>query len=458
MTGTASSSRSFSQRALSVGTLVIAAVILSAPAIYNRYPLLFPDTFDYLISRDALADLSRPYNVRPVFYGWLLLPFRFEYGLWAVVLAQGIVVAYVLRRTIVALNCNWSHLVFVAFVAILAAATSLPWYVSHVLPDIFSGLVVLTLFLLAVSDLSLAGTERLGLTALATAGILVHLSHFAIAGAVIALAVILRWLVPAVTPRISLSRITLPLGLAIAGMIGYGALANDGHILPPRSPAFLLGRLFSDGPGKAYLEGACGEQKYLLCQYQDWLSGTPDEIMWRPGSPLWRRDLFPRIKAEEPAIIQGTVVAYPWWIAKRAIIDFLKQLKTAFIDVFFDEEAAQSFFTGHVVIAQAFRSSRQGEGQLTTWALRDFNFFDGWIVVVGAIACLTVAAAATRRRDWMILQFMGVVATGILANAFVCGALSSGDGRYQARIVWLIPFAAIVGAARVVRSRPTPWT
>ena len=99
---------------------------------------------------------------------------------------------------------------------------------------------------------------------------------------------------------------------------------------------------------------------------------------------------------------------------------------------------------------------KDDKGQLTTWALRDFNFFDGWIVVVGAIACLTVAAAATRRRDWMILQFMGVVATGILANAFVCGALSSGDGRYQARIVWLIPFAAIVGAARVVRSRPTP--
>jgi hypothetical protein len=38
----------------------------------------------------------------------------------------------------------------------------------------------------------------------------------------------------------------------------------------------------------------------------------------------------------------------------------------------------------------------------------------------------------------------------ILANAFVCGALSNVEGRYQARVAWLIPFAAIVVAARIV--------
>ena len=69
MTGATSGSAPFSRRAGSVATLVASGVILSAPAIYNRYPLLFPDTFDYLMSRDALVELVRPCNVRPVFYG-----------------------------------------------------------------------------------------------------------------------------------------------------------------------------------------------------------------------------------------------------------------------------------------------------------------------------------------------------------------------------------------------------
>jgi len=455
MIGEPSARGLYVERAWSVATLVAAAVILSGPAIYNRYPLLFPDTLGYLASRDALVDLVRPDNVRPVFYGWLLLPFRFDGGLWAVVLAQGMLVAYMLRRTLGVLSGSWGHLALLALAALLATVTSLPWYVSHILPDIFAGLLILALFLLGGSDRALGWKERLALTALATAGILVHLSHLAIAGAVFVVTVILRWLLPNVAQRISLRQVALPLGLAIAAMIGYAALANDGHLLPPHSPAFVLGRLFADGPGRAYLEGACVKQTYLLCQYQDRLSGTTDEIMWRPSSPLWRRDLYQRVKAEEPAIILGTVGTFPLWVAQRVVIDFLKQLMTAYTEIYFDEEGARQYFTQHPQMQQAFHSSRQGEGQLTTWSLRYISMLDGWVVLASVVACLAGAAVAVRQGDWLILHFMAVVAAGILANAFVCGVLSSGDGRYQARIVWLIPFAAIVGAARLIGTKRT---
>jgi hypothetical protein len=76
MAGVTSASAPFSRHARSVATLVVSGVILSAPSIYNRYPLLFPDSVSYLVSRDALADLVRPDNIRPV-----LLPICLANGL-----------------------------------------------------------------------------------------------------------------------------------------------------------------------------------------------------------------------------------------------------------------------------------------------------------------------------------------------------------------------------------------
>jgi hypothetical protein len=41
-----------------------------------------------------------------------------------------------------------------------------------------------------------------------------------------------------------------------------------------------------------------------------------------------------------------------------------------------------------------------------------------------------------------------VVLLAILANAFVCGALSNPHDRYGARIAWLAPFIVLLAASR----------
>lgn len=48
---------------------------------------------------------------------------------------------------------------------------------------------------------------------------------------------------------------------------------------------------------------------------------------------------------------------------------------------------------------------------------------------------------------------IATVWTGLLANALVIGSLGSVLNRYQSGVVWLLPLAAIIAAARVAEAR-----
>jgi hypothetical protein len=50
-----------------------------------------------------------------------------------------------------------------------------------------------------------------------------------------------------------------------------------------------------------------------------------------------------------------------------------------------------------------------------------------------------------------LTEFSLVVAVGIVANAFVTGALSGVYDRYQARLIWLVPFVFATSVAVSLR-------
>jgi hypothetical protein len=47
----------------------------------------------------------------------------------------------------------------------------------------------------------------------------------------------------------------------------------------------------------------------------------------------------------------------------------------------------------------------------------------------------------------------GLVVFGVLANAAICGIMSGPHDRYQARVAWLIPAMALIGAFKIY----APW-
>jgi len=79
-----------------------AALLLTWPAFYNRYPLLFPDSMSYLESGPRVARalfLHQPsgyYGVRSFLYALGIAPFHSRAVLWPVIALQATLVAYIL--------------------------------------------------------------------------------------------------------------------------------------------------------------------------------------------------------------------------------------------------------------------------------------------------------------------------------------------------------------------------
>ncbi|HEY6026299.1 MAG TPA: hypothetical protein VIV09_05300, partial [Pseudolabrys sp.] len=111
---------------------LIAVAVLSAPAIWNRFPLLQWDTGGY-IARWYEHSLVIS---RSTVYG-LFLTAGSTLAFWPVVIVQSALAAWVMALTLRAMGLRNRPGLFVAIVTVLSVLTTLPWLTSILLTDIF---------------------------------------------------------------------------------------------------------------------------------------------------------------------------------------------------------------------------------------------------------------------------------------------------------------------------------
>jgi hypothetical protein len=84
------------------GAVLLGALLLSWPAFYNGFPLLYPDSMTYLFDGHVVARavfLHQPsdyYGVRSFFYSLGILPFHWNLSPWPIVALQCLLVAWIL--------------------------------------------------------------------------------------------------------------------------------------------------------------------------------------------------------------------------------------------------------------------------------------------------------------------------------------------------------------------------
>jgi hypothetical protein len=98
-----------------------------------------------------------------------------------------------------------------------------------------------------------------------------------------------------------------------------------------------------------------------------------------------------------------------------------------------------------------------------SWPSRAFAIVDYTFVMLSLILLAAVAAIHFIRKTgrhfalqleacrFLPVWFFAAVAVGIGANALICGGFSVVHDRYQARVIWLIPLAAVLLLARCVQ-------
>lgn len=426
---------------------IASGLLLCAPAFYNRFPLLYSDSVEYVKTGPRIARwvvLGQPTGFlgqRSIFYSTFTWSLHQERSLWPIVLVQGLLAAGVLWACCRAVlpRCDGRHAL--GIVAGLTLATTLPWYCSLVMPDVFAGLLILATFLLACGDRSRGAIRRTGLLLLVGLSILVHTSHLLIAFALLgALSAWDLW-------NRAWRRHRLPasggLGGALAGsllaLLAGNFVVHGRPSLTGPHPPFLLARVIGDGTAELYLNQRCRTQSYAVCDLRDRFAGTRDDFLWDvvPNLPAETRD---RIREEETRIVLGTVLSHPWLQLEASAGNVVRQLFSFRLHTigprpFIERNVDRPPLSGYL-------GSLQHRNRLPLGRLRSLQFGFVWLC---GIVCIALLATRTTRSS-RLPGLGAVIAVGLGANALVTGVLSVPNQRYGARVAWLVPFLAGLAA------------
>jgi hypothetical protein len=424
--------------------VILGAALLIWPAIFNSYPLLFSDSGGFL--HQTLGPLML--WDKPYVYGPFLHAFHWRISLWGPVIAQGVVLSHLLWLTQRTLRGNATPLWHIGLCAFAALATAAPFSVALLMPDIFAPIVVLGLFLLGFGGATLTRFERGYLLALVALGIAAHLAHLPLALGLCVVALLLRlWRYP-----VRLFAMVVPVMISVAALLATNAIGHGRIALSPYGSVFMLARLQEDGPATALLKARCPDAGWYLCAFTDRLPMSANDFLWAPNSPV-NRDATgkPRflggmmLAPEAGQIVSETLRADPLGVARAMLGNALVQLGSFGIGDTLDNahfaaavrpRIEQGFPARELA---AFDQARQAQDVLKD-ALMPLHPFH-LLVVLLALPLLLWSAW---RRQGLALALALFLLAAVLGNALICGGLSALHPRYGARIMWLLPVAALL--------------
>lgn len=428
------------------GAIIAGAVMLAWPALLNLYPLVFSDTGAFL------AQSLVPLMIwdKPWVYGPLMHLFHWRVTLWGPVAAQALMVSHLLWLTG---RVFWGarpglHL----GLCLLASATTAPFTVSLLMPDVFTAPVVLALFLLGFAADRLGWGEMAYLAVLATLGIAAHLSHIPVAAAVVVLGVVLTWRIRPVL------RMAAPLAGALALLVATNLVGHGVASLSPHGATFMLARLQADGPAARTISALCPDRGWYLCAFEGRMPMDSDVFLWDPDSPVNRDAAGTQrflggalLSAEAREIVRETLRREPLSVARSMAANTLAQMVTAgagdviaqpWVDI---ETATGSRLREFFPEAEVARllASRQAARTLPD-LVSPLSPLHMGLLASGVLLALAAGLRAFRRGQARAMALVLCVLGGAAANAFATGGLSKPHHRYQARIAWLIPVVAII--------------
>jgi putative flippase GtrA len=499
-------------------SVLAAAVLFMAVAFLNGRPTVFYDSESYNLSGRNFIDVVEHWPDAMRFHGHGLADIEaspvktdtqmdpammgarsFTYGfalhalhrigtIWLLAFLQCLAAAwvlYLLWRSAAPRAPRWGYL---AFAAALTAGTSLSFYTTFAMPDVFAGIVAAGVVVMLVYPDRLKRPERIGLWLLLALGMAFHGSHVLTTGALT--------IVGAMLVRISgvdwyaAARRTLPLfAAAIAAFsvnLAYAKVfeARTGWEL--HRPPFLMARLLADGPGKRYLQHACAQgATYVACRFKDQPMADSNDVLWSNAKDTGVFNLADfksrmRMQSEETRFAIGTVLYDPIGQAGASLKNWGEQLISFEVDDPLRDPGVflSAPYWSTTSLKELVPNVKQckpygpgckppfNEGALAVWH---------WIVALGALGFLVwrvsrqdvraaVRATPARpsdRETRAVLVAGALLLTAVIVNAAVCGVLSGPFPRYQARIAWLLPVAAgLVGfalAPQALRLRVPAW-
>lgn len=425
-------------------------LLLMAPALWNGFPLIFPDTGGY-VTRPIEGTLVLG---RSALYGLFLyagVPLSF----WPNAILQSALTVWLVVLTMRTYGLGGRPWLALGIVAMLAVGTGLPWFAGQLMPDILFPCAVLALALLAFRSKQLAGWERYALAAVIVFAIPSHMAAAGMCAGVIAA----LWLLTRIkmfalpSPRLWLATGAVAAGIAMGPVSNYAITGN--FAFTPGGTSFLFGRLLEDGIVARYLDEKCPDASLKLCDTKAELPLIADDWLW--GNNIFNKLGFEAWEPEEKAIILATIARYPATHAATAISATLSQFVSFRTEVSMhdNEPTIGTFGDRFPALYPSFMKARQQDEKFNIAPLN-------WLYVpVAALGIAGIGAALLWRQRLAVAPELAALCLTILlalaANAAICGIFSHPVDRYQSRLVPLAPLAlALLIAQRRRKQADTP--
>jgi len=412
--------------------------LMLAPALWNGFPIIFPDTGGYFTA-PMVRELA---NGRSALYG-LFLDAGIPYAFWPCVAAQAALMAWLFAVTLRVNGLAGRPWLALGIVALLCLTTSLPWFAGQLMPDILFAALALALYLLAYGEAQLARWERWALGAIVAFAMASHMAALGMALAVLAALALTQVIMLRLPP----ARMAFA-ALAVAGGVVLCPLSNvvltGQFAFTPGGANFLFGRLIEDGIVSRYLRDHCPDETLQLCQYKNEIQEDADSWLWWGGSPLYKMGGWENFEPEAKRIIAATLTEYPARHLATAIDAAIAQFFAFETEVGVDDNqptyAAIEEFVPRLY--PAFLAARQQTDHFDVSPVNRLHLPVGYL----AIAVLALAMIFHRRLGLSPqARALGLTLFAALAaNAVICGVFSHPVDRYQSRLVLLVPFAAAV--------------
>jgi hypothetical protein len=437
--------------------LALSGYLLLWVAIVNGYPVIYPDTQGYL---KVSYTLGQPIH-HALGYSLFIRLVNLSASPWLIVIAQSIITVFILHSVFKMVipeggPARSKSLIFLGLVIFLAFGTTLPWFVGQIMPDVFTGLALLSFFLLLYdSEMSLDRTIPTCVVFCISIG--THITHLLAITVLLALILILRvfsrfrdfW--PARRTRSIVSFVIIPM-IAVAGLTGLSnCRAGYGFALSPGKSGFLLGRLIESGLAAPYLQRQCKIENLTSCRYLNNMPGTTIEFLWGDHPLLKEMGGWDGAQGEAERIVKGTILFNPVGFAKECVKQTLRQFVTFayedcgpitsgplfeyFRDIY-PGEAPRYLLSRQSRCTSPTGCSSGGFGRLERDAAIVAPIYAG--VFWCSLGTSLIALFSKRFRLRVANQLFILTLIFLVANASITGSFSMVSERFQGRACWLM--------------------
>jgi hypothetical protein len=434
----------FSSELLAV--LLLTPLFLHA-AFWNGFPFVFYDTGAYVL--EGLGRVLVP--ERSAVYSLFLRYAGARESLWFVALAQSAIAAFTVTEFARAVRRHTQLWELLAIGVFLAFFTSIAWFVGQIEPDFLTAVMPLAYYPLAFRARRVGWIRGVPLVCIAGFATAAHPSHLGLAaGFVFCIAVykaakfVLRRRAELPQANVILPALSFVLGLALVYAANYSLTHK--YFVSRAGMTFLTARLMGDGIVKPTLDDICPTTRLALCAYKDHLPATADNFLWGAESPFNKIGRFKDTDKQYQIIAVESVKRHPWrtvWTGLGQSVLQFGMFRTG--DGVFPQEYVLSPGFHQFMPKQAadYHKARQQRGALR---FVDVNVVHYTLAALAIIWLGFELWRVLRRREWDKATLPAFIFLALLGNALVCGMFSGPHDRYQARLIWVVPFVLLLTA------------